>query len=148
MKKSIALTLCAAFFSIVGCNSSDSTDPRQSALDANQTKWANANVDSYSITVSRICFCPVQEAIVKTVTNGTVTNAFYTPSGTVLDPAGYARSFTIEDYFGSIQTGIDEDYEVLDVEYDPTYGFPKKIVVDHGPEVVDEEYTLYIRDFQ
>ncbi|CAJ1967670.1 unnamed protein product [Cylindrotheca closterium] len=55
-------------------------------------------------------------------------------------------SLTIEDIFGLIKTGMDENYSTLDVEYDDDfrgdYGFPKRVVLVESAVRAEEAYTL------
>ena len=149
MKGFALLLFVAGCISMTGCrNDSESLDPKQIALNENQAKWSNASVSSYRFTISYSCYCPVQESRVITVVDNVVTEAFFTPSGSMIESDEFVDYWIVDDYFGRIQTGIDEEYSVLDVTYDPTYGFPTKIFIDESPAIADEEISYFIRDFQ
>ncbi len=149
MKYLLLLLISTAM--LLGCNSDDEPEvfrTAQDALDFNQTKWANANLASYSFTVSTACFCAPEEDIVVSVDNDTVTTAFFTPSGVLLDNSRIAQTRTIDDYFGLIQEGIDAEFAALEAEYDPDYGFPTSIYVDQATGIADDEVNYLISDLQ
>lgn len=80
--KSLSIALFTLF--IFGCDSSISPstpDTEQSILDENIQNWENQNLASYQYTYKTSCFCPPEEDIVITVTNGSISEAFYTPGG-------------------------------------------------------------------
>ena len=145
------LPLLVSAIMLPGCNSDDEPEVLrigQDALDFNQTKWANANLNAYRFTVDVTCFCVPEEDIVFNVNNDAVTSAFFTPSGVPLNNDRLAHARTIDDYFGLIQEGIDEEFAVLEAEYDPDYGFPTRIYVDRASGIADDEVDYRISDLQ
>lgn len=157
MRHSIVLPTAIAISLLFGCNDSDddAIDPvddsnktTQELLDENQTKWANANVSTYSYTYRVSCFCIPEEDIVVNVVNDEVASAFFVPSGTLLSADRLALQKTIDGLFGNIQTGIDEGYAKLEATYDSQFGFPVTIDEDPNLGIADDERFIQVGSFQ
>lgn len=149
MKYLLLLLVSATLLS--GCNNDDEPEAirtGQDALDFNQTKWANASLDTYSFIVGTSCFCAPEEDIVINVNNNAVTSAFFTPSGVPLDNSRIVQARTIDDYFGLIQEGIDQEFAELVAEYDPVYGYPTSIYVNQYAGLADAGVSYSISDLQ
>lgn len=141
---------------LTACNDNNENQPisvveektAQQDLDANQAKWANANLTSYTYAYELLCFCPPEGTIVVNVQNSVVVSAFFSPSGVVLSPGRLAQQRTIDEFFGFIQTGLDESYEKMDVVYNDQYGFPESLDVDVSTAIADDEAVYNIGSFQ
>jgi hypothetical protein len=48
----------------------------------------------------------------------------------------------VDELFADVQQRLDQRVERLDVRYDPTYGYPRSIVVDIALMAADDEYSL------
>jgi hypothetical protein len=48
----------------------------------------------------------------------------------------------IDELFADVQQRLEQRAERLEVEYDPTYGYPRTIVADIALMAADDEYSL------
>jgi len=55
---------------------------------------------------------------------------------------------TVDEFFGFIQTGLDDPYEKMDVAYDDQLGFPVSLDVDQSAGLADDEVVYSIGSFQ
>lgn len=144
----IALVALLGMF-LLGCDKDDSKrNERQVALDNNTALWNDSGITSYQYTYRRLCFCLPQEDIVVVVVSAAVTEAYYTPSGTVLANEDLESLFTIEELFDLIQEAIDSKVARLDVVYNKDYGYPEDIYIDWDEHMADEEIRYVVLDFQ
>ena len=123
-------------------------------LAAAEAKWEGNKPKVYEFTIRLRCFCPVillnQEPIVFRVEGGkpslvsgesVVTKAFRSPSG--MD-----KWAIVERQFDYIREEIAKhDYRV-EVDYDPDFGYPKRIFTDPAQNTADDEMTLVIEGFK
>ena len=149
-KAKTILIIVFIIFSSSGClhSDDDKTKQYQAALDRNITLWNNGGISSYTYTWNVYCFCLPQDDIIVTVTSGTISGAFYSPSGTSLTAYEITRLFTIEDLFDRIQEAIDSRVALLQVTYNRDYGYPESIYIDRLENAVDEEVTYSVSNFQ
>jgi hypothetical protein len=93
------------------------------------------------------CQCPtdVTRPVTVWVDRGTIEYLLYEDDGRPV-PFSYANSFpSAEQLFDAIQDGIDRRADLIDVEYDPTYGYPTSVYIDYDRRVADEELSLTTR---
>ncbi|CAJ1967666.1 unnamed protein product [Cylindrotheca closterium] len=118
-------------------------DDKAMILNEAKTKWESMGLSNYHFGIVKECRCVFRDPIAIQVSNGEVAqmrNRF----GDEVDQDTTGYSLTIEDIFGLIQTGMDEGFSTVDVEYDEEYGYPKKAVLDPRAMTADDEYTLTI----
>jgi hypothetical protein len=141
----LGLTAALAACSIVP---GASLSPKEEALRdvaERQALWLSKQVDDYSFTVTRQCFCPFTDPVDVTVADG-VTTAM-TKDGQPVDPlevAGLPR--TIQDVF-AIVAGSADAADVV-VEWDPEFGFPTSIQVDSIENAIDDEFGILVTNFR
>ena len=154
MRHLYLLVMGAVF--LTGCNENNENQrvpvvtekTAQQELDANQTKWANANLSSYTYAYEVLCFCAPEGNIVVNVRNGEVVSAFFSPSGVLLSPERLTQERTMDEFFGFIQTGLDEPYAKMDVVYNEQFGFPESLDVDLSTGLADDEAFYNIGSLQ
>ena len=136
-----ALLLLAA-----GC--ADPTAPgEQGQLDAARARWRAQGGDSYTVEISRSCFCVLGgRRVTVTVTNGAVVGADYLDSGGPVETALLTYIPTIPDLFDLIQDALDKNPASFLAIYDPTYGYPTRIEIDFSATVADDELAITARD--
>mmetsp|Transcript_13744 Transcript_13744/g.33288 ORF Transcript_13744/g.33288 Transcript_13744/m.33288 type:complete len:577 (-) Transcript_13744:92-1822(-) len=116
---------------------------QETLLNAAKTKWESMGISNYHFGIFKECRCVFTQRIAIQVSNGEVIH-MKTRFGEEVYQNITGYSFTIEDIFGLIKTGIDENYSTVDVEYDEDYGYPNKVVLDESTMRADDEYTLTI----
>jgi hypothetical protein len=113
----------------------------QVELTRNRQRWAAAGIHDYAFDYQLLCFCapestaPVritvrQDAVVAVVRQG---DGF--PAGT---GNGWPR---VDALFDDVERRLDQHAARVTVDYDPTYGYPRAIVVDVAAMAADDEYS-------
>jgi hypothetical protein len=138
--------LLAVAILVLATTSCSSTQPSarsadQLELTRNRQRWTSAAIHSYEFDYQRICFCapestqPVRITVRQDAVVAVVRRSDGLPVGS---PAGWPR---VEDLFDDIQSRLDQKVARLTVDYDPTYGYPRSIMVDVEAMAVDDEYS-------
>ena len=154
LRSTRALFSCALFLpTLVACDSITGTDDlsrEQSRLDRNWDRFQSTAPLSYSYVVRVDCQCPtdVTRPVTVWVDRGTIEYLLYEDDGRPV-PLSYSNSFlSAEQLFDAIQDGIDRRADLIDVEYDPTYGYPTSVYIDYDRRVADEELSLTTHGLQ
>ena len=113
----------------------------KSRLDENREKWRSQGLNTYAFTLKQICFCAINGPVRVVVIEGAVFSATQISNGQALDTRFVS---TIESLFDFIERGIANHYAVLEVTYDPTLGYPARIVSDGSRNAVDDEVTYEV----
>jgi hypothetical protein len=120
---------------------SDATAPTRSDVVTNREKWAANGYPSYTMTMSRVCFCGEVGPYRVLVVNDSIISATRDADGTAADPRYLP---TINELFDFIDTAIAEKAARIDVQYDAALGFPQQVDYDRSLNIADEElfYTV------
>lgn len=119
-------------------------------LSENQQKWENSGLkqSGYSFRLERSAFAPL-EAIRPTISHvapdGSVNDVFADTGVAVPDNYNHANA-SIDSLFNIIKSAIDSNADNVQVEYDPTSGYPTSIFIDYDTRLADEELRLNISD--
>ena len=138
---------------LVACDNATGTDDldrAQRALDRNWDRFESSAPPSYSYVVRINCECPsdVTRPVVVWVDQGFIEFLEYEDDGRSV-PLSIADSFpSVEQLFDAIQDAIDRDADSIDVQYDPTYGYPTSVYIDYDDRVADEELSITTRDLE
>ncbi len=155
MKFIRAVALCIVVLSLFSCTlpvpppppvPPTPTNPDQVNLNKNMELWRHSNFSSYAYTYKRLCFCPSEEDILVTVTDGQVTAASYSPSGITLSPERVNQLMTVEGFFQVIQKAISAQVARLEVNYNVTSGYPETIYIDIDEQMADEAMTYIVSE--
>jgi|SRR5829696_5158086 len=112
-------------------------------LARNRQRWVSARIHDYEFDFRRSCFClpDATEQVHIVVRNDVITSVVRTRDG---QPA--STQFTVwprvDELFADVQQLLEQPAERLDVQYDPTFGYPRTIVADIILMAVDDEYSL------
>ncbi|MCI5124729.1 MAG: hypothetical protein D3925_09690 [Candidatus Electrothrix sp. AR5] len=142
------VALCFVMLSLSACPHPPippvQVNPVQAELNKNMELWRHSNISNYTYTYKKNCFCPPEEAILITVSNGQVTAASYSPSGTSLPPEKLNSLMTIDKLFQVIQGAITQQYDRLEVTYNATLGYPENIMTNPNEQATDlgRSYTV------
>ena len=143
----LLLPVLAACDRITG---TDDLSREQSRLDRNWDRFQASAPLSYSYVVRVNCDCPsdVTRPVTVWVDRGSIEYLFYEDDGRPV-PLSYASSFpSAEQLFDAIQDGIDRRADQIEVDYDPTYGFPTNVYIDYDRNRTGEELSLTTRGMQ
>jgi len=134
------LLACVASCSITG--TSARTD-EELELARNRQRWASSNTHDYEFEFQRLCFCSPEatEQVRIAVRQDAIVSVTRTRDG---QPASTAFAVwpRVDDLFAEVQQRLEQPTERLDVRYDPTFGYPRSVVVDIALMAADDEYSL------
>jgi hypothetical protein len=112
-------------------------------LARNRQRWASAGLHDYEFDFQRLCFCAPEatDAVHIVVRGDIVTSVVRSRDG---QPAStrVAAWPRVDELFDDVQQRLDQRAERVDVRYDPTYGYPRSVVVDIMLQAADDEYSL------
>lgn len=111
------------------------------SLRAAQARWESSGIESYEITVRRLCFCGFVEPVRVRVVDGTIVSRTVVPSGepVPLDYAGYIPD--VPGLFAIVEEAAVAADE-LEASFDAVYGFPTEISIDGDEIAVDDEIVF------
>ena len=122
----------------------DDLDREQDRLDRAWDRFERSAPLSYTYTVRVSCECPreVTRPVTVWVDRGVTEYLLYEDDGQPV-PLSYASSFpNAEQLFDAIQDAIDRGAQVIDVDYDPTFGYPTSVYIDYERSMADEELSM------
>ena len=125
----------------------DDLSRAQSELDRNWDRFQSVAPLSYSYTVRVSCDCTtdVTRPVTVWVDRGNIEYLLYEDNGRPV-PLSVANSFpSVEQLFDAIQNAIDRRADVVDVDYDFTYGYPTNVYIDYDSRVSSDELVLSTR---
>jgi hypothetical protein len=126
---------------VAGCRDVTAPDPKRSDLEANRQKWAQRGYTNYTFTLRMDCFCAINGPVSVLVIADSARQVTLQSTGAVIDAPWIP---TIKKLFDVIDQEIARPAAVLRVTYDPTLGYPSKIVSDPIANAVDDEITYTV----
>jgi hypothetical protein len=133
------LRLAAALAMVATAAASCQEAEREAALTEARQKWAAADIDDYSWTVEKSCFCIGLPGQV----NITVVDGVVTATSAAVDP-DYPQ--TVDDMFQLIEDSLDADDLV--VSYNRQLGYPELISIDFYADAIDDEVSYAAGEFR
>jgi len=143
------LWVLALSTSLVACAENIRTANIQTAkasYQANKQVWDALAWENYDYTVQRQCFCPepyIRKMRVK-VRAGKVVSAVTVEDNRAVDANILPGLRTINDWFALINKELQRPAHIIDVQYQPRYGYPLRIHIDINPRVADDEQVIVI----
>lgn len=135
----LLVSLAAALVS-TGCHDIAGPDDR-SALEASRQKWSRSGLTDYTFTLRMDCFCAINGPVRVLVVSDSVRQVTMDSTGELLNAPWIP---TIKKLFDFIDQEIARPAAVLQVTYDPSLGYPAKIVADPIANAVDDEVTYTV----
>ena len=143
------LTVSTALLLIAACAPST---PQPTELEGAKARWNARGFGDYKMHYQLFCFCPretVQPSSVE-VRGGVVTKVTILETQEVLDPRFYAAFLPVD----ALLTQLDKDlpldpnsiFQNIEAIFDPTLGFPSKIVYTEKPIVADASRSYALSD--
>ena len=119
----------------------DSTTAPANHLGEQRALWASQGLTDYTFDVVRICYCQFVADVRVTVKDGVITGVTELASEVARDPETFR---TIDGLFDLVQDAYDRDAHEVQVEFDPSRGYPTRIWIDYVLMIADEEmgFTL------
>ena len=121
---------------------------RRTELERQRAKWARHQITSYNLVYRRECFCGT-EFITPTfieVRAGDISTARYAESDAPIPLWVQSTLPTVETLFDLVADAIDREVDLLEVVYDPTLGYPRRIAIDSRFATADDEMTHVVSD--
>jgi len=116
-----------------------------------QAQWQGSGVESYEYIVQKNCFCGIPGNIpVQVVVRDSLTIAAY-DSSTEHDPSGEkieGLPTSIPALFNLVLSAQANNEGTVEVAYDETYGFPRRIKIDPSPRINDDEVDYRVENFR
>jgi hypothetical protein len=138
-------SLAIALLALAACGDGLPLAP-QFVLRAAQELWQRSGIDSYELTVQRICYCLSAEPVRVRVENGIVVSRTFASTGDPV-PSTYANLYPDVPGLFAIVEEAARDADDLDVRFDATYGFPAEISIDWYEVAVDDEISYRTESF-
>lgn len=144
----VRTSLSAALFILVACSGDGflATMRPITSLRAARARWESAAVDSYEMTVQRLCFCGLTDPVRIGVEDGVVISRTVVTTGQPLATREAEYYPDVPGLFAIVEAAI-KDADDFDVAFDATYGFPALISIDWAADYVDDEIVYRIEGF-
>ena len=140
-------SLTIALLALVACGDGLPVSTRfVLTLRAARARWERSGIDSYEITVRRVCYCAFVDPVRIKVENGVVVSRTVASTGEPL-PARYADLYPDVPGLFAIVEQAATDADDLDTTFDATYGFPAAIDIDWEENAVDDEVSYRTETF-
>ena len=124
----------------------------QDELSLNQKKWKDANITHYRLYLFVNCFCTFFKdmPLVIEVKDGEIVSMKYHTGNpmTEADREYFSRYATVEDLFSVADAYLASIMGEASVKYDPTYGFPEHISIDHHTRFADGDVSYWVMEFE
>ena len=146
MKKQALLVIALVAMLVSACSPA-----RQTELDRNRALWESQSIRHYRFDLTISCFCVFNDQMPLTieVQDGQVVSISAAGGADISDFRDFYSGFdTMEKLFDTIAEAAAGDAQTLEVQYDPTYGFPVSIYVDPEELVADDEVGYDVVNFQ
>jgi hypothetical protein len=113
-------------------------------LTRNRQRWESARLQDYEFDYQLLCFCAVEATEqVHIVVRGDQVSAVTRARDGLPAINEFGRWPTVPDLFDGVEQMIERKADRLEVTYDPTYGYPRSIVVDLDRMAADDESSRY-----
>lgn len=124
-----------------GCGILEPDGEARSDLEVNRARWEEVRPQSYSMVLTRLCFCapvgigPVRIQVVGT----TAVERVYVDSGEPVSESLAPHFPTVDGLFDVLEDALDRDAHQIRVTYDEDTGIPVDLWIDYEANVADEE---------
>lgn len=126
------------FLCLFSCGKSG--EPVGSGTPEPRSLWARHATQTYIIEQARSCFCPGSYGFVRlTVVNNKIVKGTDSNSNYTLTIAELKRYKTINELFEFVEWAEECEPDILQVEYDPIFGYPRNVFVDSHLDMTDEQ---------
>lgn len=151
------LVLALLPLALAGCDGllgGDGDQAQRDELAAARSRWATANIDSYSYVITLFCACGTStelRAVRVTVQDGVVASRVYESNDpaqrTPAPEAIFGPYDTVEELFTAVQNSIGHNADVLNVIYNPSVGVPTLLQYDPDSGDADDHLVFEVSGF-
>lgn len=119
-------------------------------LEQGRALWNGSGPDSYRFVITRPFYAPppLTAPVVVEVRSGTVVSRTYEQTGLPVSPQYSSWWPDVEGLFAIIDDARARNAASIQVQYDPTLGFPLWANIDYDTSLADEEVAFSVRDFR
>lgn len=157
---SLAMFLALAF---VACSTDSDADRQvdETQIQAAEKRWQANKPAHFAYKLAYSCFCPNEDRgpfLVEAHRDSIVhvrrirTNYPMQTDGAVtydtLVVTHPGQSHSIDSLFNLVRQAVAEDNATEIAEFDPTWGFPKSVITEIGPQVEDDYWELSVSEFR
>ena len=109
-------------------------------LSRNRQLWATAQLHDYEFDYRRSCYCTsdTTEPVHITVRGDVISSVARTRDGVPVNDR-FVTWPRVDELFADVQRQLEQGAARIEVVYDPTYGYPRSIVVDVLLMAIDDE---------
>ncbi|MBL3555497.1 MULTISPECIES: DUF6174 domain-containing protein [Marinobacter] len=141
---------------LTGCSATASdasaerfSDMAPETLPQAQALWNAKAPSAYQVTVTQTCFCPpeLRQPLRVSVVDGDVVEVKGLEQPLKQRDQLDNYRLTIAGVFRFIETSAARKPHKLEVEYDPSFGFPRRIKYDGHEMIADDEIQYTLTDF-
>ena len=140
---SLAIALCA----FAACGEGFLPATFVMTLQTARARWQRSGIDSYAITVHRLCFCGFVEPVRVTVEDGAIVSRIIVSTGEPLAARDAPYYPAVPGLFAIIEHASTSGADDLRTEFDATYGFPTVISIDWKVNWADDEVAYRTEQF-
>ena len=141
----VAFAALLAPLSAAGC--SDAAGPSfEHELAA--VRWQEAGLEDYSFVYDQLCYCPYTGPYRVTVEGGEVTAIAPLPGSSSIGGLELDYFPTIDELLDRLSVVAEQDPVKFEVTYDEELGYPTSADVDISEQIVDEEFSFEVREFE
>jgi hypothetical protein len=119
------------------------------AAETNRAKWNASHIENYRIRmrVDKTGHAGPMGNIVLDVQDGNSVSSRVDGEWYGGDIAKCAAYDTVPKMFDFIEEAAKRNPDVLDVSYDPTFGYPNRVRLDYNSRAIDDELSWEVLDF-
>ena len=130
----------SAVLLLAACGSDSPTAP-VNHLGEQRALWASQGLADYTFDVKKVCECLFVGDVRVTVKDGVITGVTELASEVARDPETFR---TIDGLFDLVQDAYNRNAHEVQVEFDPSRGYPTQIWIDYVRMIADEDigFTL------
>lgn len=126
---------------------------RDAALSESEALWSTLAINSYDLSVRKSCECPAPAGTdVRFSVQGDVVTAQPSLENDISYSIAEIREAAIPEtvpmLFEVVRDAIADDPDLLHIEYDPDYGFPREIRIDRRKAYDNDQVTYRVSNFR
>ena len=147
MKKPGVIFLIFLVAILAACGAS-----QRPAFEQNRSLWESQAIHHYRFNLRIGCNCPWYDLMPLTVEvqDGEIVSMVASNAGDITPylQDTFRQHATIESLFDLVDSAISRRVYKLEVQYDPTHGFPTSIVIDPSRMIMDDQTGYYVTNLE